>query len=739
MEQTVAVKELFDGLYNTIVGPGFYTVSGVKRKRPKVPKSNLECPGSPEEKTSLVSSEDSCNEGKECRQSTESGDKDRAHKSSAGSDSDIICDYNASNDINTALVSHKPSNHIPRTENTKTLEHKNKCDTADPVPSKQTKDDQGVCVSIKSKSYVTKEQGCASKYTCSKVPLDLTRSSRGSGGKSSVVSVGKADGSDGTSKQSQTSQGEDSNVSAVDCSSKETHASQQTSLRGADLTVSARTLGRPQMSPEKSVKRRRQSPDEETSVSAKKLHVEEKKTASILTDDGRRVTIPGAADLTVSYRRSSGKPQMSPEKYLKCRRQSSDEETSGGAEKLHVEEKTTASILKTDDGRLVTIPGSTASASRDADSQSDISTDSHASGYSKSRPAVLPLPTSGGTPVDSHRKLRQKTAPGNPNRILSSSPVKISADKSETKTSPVKRKLDAESSEDLCCKKVKLKSNQGSPKKGSDSKKKTDKHKKQSPERNKVRTISKLGKDDKDGKTKPLKQNMTASVKGHTIQSIRGHINLKKPKQCSNNTPAKLPSRSSCRHIVQRQLRSSTKNVSGKLISPEANKSSPRKPCLRGVQKAQCSNLSKQKNNRHHSSIKQKVHARKPRKRSDLKHKSKQAVTVKQRSNIIKHKSKSKRHVRRPVEAMSVDEVLAKQQQVIAEHSKEADKFEDGNIISALCQLEDRAKALHSHDLDLLMPMTDLLSANQNTVLGVRGQGQNTHPGGVWKKLIPEN
>lgn len=249
--------------------------------------------------------------------------------------------------------------------------------------------------------------------------------------------------------------------------------------------------------------------------------------------------------------------------------------------------------------------------------------------------------------------------------------------------------------------------------------------------------MSTLGKDDKDGKTKPLKQNMTASVKGHTIQSIRGHINLKKPKQCSNNSPAKLPSRSSCRHIVQRQLRSSTKNVSGKLISPEANKSSPRKPCLRGVQKAKCSNLSKQKNNRHHSSTRQKVHARKTRKRSDSKHKSKQAVTVKQRSNIIKHKSKSKRHGRRPVEAMSVDEALAKQQKVIAEHSKEADKFEDGNIISALCQLEDRAKALHSHDLDLLMPMTDLLSTNQNTVLGVRGQ--NTHPGGVWKKLIPEN
>lgn len=294
MEQTVAVKELFDGLYNTIVGPGFYTVSGAKRKRPKVPKSNLECPGSPEEKTSLVSSEDSCNEGKECRQSTENVAEDRAHKSSAESDTDIICDDNASNNINTALVSHKPSNHIPRTKITKTSEHKNnKCDTTDPVPSKHTKDDQGVCVSVKSKPYVTKEQGCASKYTYSKVPVDLTRSSRGSGGKSSVVSVGKADRSDVTSKLSQTSQGEDTNVSALDCLSKETHASQQTSLRGADLTVSSRSLGRPLMTPEKSVKRRRLSPDEEISVSAKKLHVEEKKTASILTDDGRLATIPG--------------------------------------------------------------------------------------------------------------------------------------------------------------------------------------------------------------------------------------------------------------------------------------------------------------------------------------------------------------------------------------------------------------------------------------------------------------
>ncbi|XP_067659986.1 serine/arginine-rich splicing factor 4-like [Haliotis asinina] len=435
-------------------------------------------------------------------------------------------------------------------------------------------------------------------------------------------------------------------------------------------------------------------------------------------------------NLTISSRRPPAVSQLSPEKCVRRRRQLSNEETSLSVDavKLQEEQKTASSILKSDDERPVTIPGCAPCSRRDVDARSDISTDSHASGYTQSRPAVLPQPPLGKGQGDGHRKLRKKTAPGYPQRRLSSSPLKKSAGKSDTKISPVRRKHDGDSSETLRGKKAKC--SHGSREKSSKSKMIADKHKNYTPTREKART--KTRRNDKENKTKQLKQNTRATVNHQRLLSLRGLINLKKPKQCSNQSTAKCSSRSSSGHSVRRQLRSSTLNMSAKHISPTANKTSLRKQSLQKTQ------YSKHKQNRHHSSTKQKVHARNSR-RSDSKHRSKQAMTVKGGSDINKHRSKSKtRRRRRSGDSLSVQEALVKQQQVIDEHSKKKDKFEDGNIISALCQLEDKAKTLHSQDLELLMPMSDL-STNRNAFMGVRGQGQSNHPGGVWKKLIPEN
>ncbi|XP_067670432.1 nucleolar protein dao-5-like [Haliotis asinina] len=850
MEQTVAVKEMFDGLYNIIVGPGFYTVSGAKKKMRKFSKS---CPKSVtphEDMMSSVSDQDSSKEGKEYKPSTENVG-DFVYKSSAGSDTDVICDDNSSsvNDPNTVFVSHELSNDITRTECTVTSEHKhnNVCDTAVILQGKQTTGDKSVCASVKSKLFMTKDQGCTSRFGYSMQPTDLTRSSRGNCSKNSGVSVVRVDGSDVTSKHSWPLQGDvtskvpdvshvshkaskseltskhslplqgegptdishvshkvtrsdvtskkswssqregpsdaswnshislvtnrsdvtsktswslqgerPSNVHGVshaslkanksDVTSKQFWSSQgeglsavpgvsrmshKTNLEGADLTISSRrSLGRLSSSPEKAVKRRIQP---SLSVGPVKLRQEQNTSASILkSDDERSVTIN---DLTISSRRPPAVCQLSPEKCVRCRRQLSNEETSLSVNgvKLQEEQKIASSILMSDDERPVTIPGCAPCSRRDVDAQSDISTDSHTSGYTQSRPAVLPQPPLGKGQGDGHRKLRKKTAPEYPRRRLSSSPLKKSAGKSDTKISPVKRKHDGDSSETLCGKKAK--SSHGSREKSSKSKMIADKHKKLTPTRKKART--KTRRNDKENKTKQLKQNTRATVNHQRLLSLRGLINLKKPKQCSNQSPAKCSSRSSLGHSVRRQLRSSTLNMSAKHISQAAHKTSPRKQSLRGrgMQKTQ---YCKHKQNRHHSSTKQKVHARNSR-RSDSKHRSKQALAVKQGSDINKHRSKSKTHRRRrSADSFSVQEALVKQQQVIDEHSKEKNKFEDGNIISALCQLEDKAKTLHSHDLELLMPMSDL-STNRNAFLGVRGQGQSNHPGGVWKKLIPEN